>query len=210
MRGRFLVLEGPDGCGKSTQAGRLVARLAAAGRRPLHLREPGTTPVGERLRGLLLDPGRERWDPRTEALLFFAARSELLRAVVAPALAEGRDVVCERFTPSTLAYQGQTPELEAFVLALDALVVPPELQPDRVIVLDLAAREALGRAGDRSAADGFEARGTAFQERVRNGYRRYAEVRSDHTLLIPVAGLDPDQVEQRIAAGLGLDPEAEA
>ncbi|MBL7007834.1 MAG: dTMP kinase [Planctomycetes bacterium] len=202
MRGSFVVFEGPDGCGKSTQALRLVRRLEAAGRRPLHLREPGTTPVGEALRELLLAPDRGAWDPRTEALMFFAARSELLRSEVAPALAAGRDVVCERFTPSTLAYQGQTEELERFVLELDQLVVAGELQPDRVLILDLDPRESLARAGERGAADGFEARGAGFQERVRRGYLRYAEARPERTAVVVVDGLDPDQVEARIAAAL--------
>ncbi len=202
MRGSFVVFEGPDGCGKSTQALRLVRRLEAAGRRPLHLREPGTTPIGERLRELLLAPGRESWDPRTEALTFFAARSELLRAEVAPALASGRDVICERFTPSTLAYQGQTPELEAFVLELDRLVVADELRPDRVLILDLDPRESLARAGDRGAADSFEARGAAFQERVRRGYLRYAEARPERSAVIAVDGLDPEAVERLITAAL--------
>ncbi len=203
MAAHFLVFEGPDGCGKSTQAERLVARLEAAGRRPLHLREPGTTPIGERLRELLLAPERESWDPRTEALMFFAARSELLRAEVAPALAAGRDVICERFTPSTLAYQGQTPELEAFVLQLDELVVGKELRPDRVLILDLDGHESLARASGRGAADGFEARGVEFQERVRRGYLRYAEARPERSRVIPVGGLDPDQVEAEVAAALG-------
>lgn len=199
MRGRFFVLEGPDGCGKSTQAERLVARLAGTGRSPLHLREPGTTGLGERLRALLLAPGREPWDPRSEALLFFAARAELLRAEVAPALAAGRDVVCERFSPSTLAYQGQSPELERFVLALDALVVAGELRPDLVVILDLEPAASLARAAARGAADGFEQRGLAFLERVRRGYLRYAELRPERTRVVAVGGLDAAAVAGRVA-----------
>ncbi len=202
MGGHFVVLEGPDGSGKSTQAERLVARWRAEGRDPLHLREPGTTPVGERLRALLLAPDREAWDPRTEALMFFTARNELLRAEVAPALAAGRDVVCERFTPSTLAYQGQSEETERFVLALDELVVAPELRPDCVLILDVEPSLGLARATGRGAADGFEARGAAFQERVRRGYLRYAEARPERSRVIRVDGLGLEEVEARVAAAL--------
>lgn len=198
MRGRFIVLEGLDGSGKTTQAEHLVAWLAAAGRRPLHMREPGGTPLGEELRKLLLAPARPRPDARSEALLFFAARAELLRTEVAPALEAGRAVVCERFTPSTLAYQGQTDELAAFVLALDELVVPPDLQPDLVLILDLDPSESLGRAGQRSTPDGFEARGRAFQEAVRRGYLRYAAARPEHAHVVPVGGLDAAAVEAEV------------
>lgn len=198
MRGRFVVLEGVDGSGKTTQAQRLTAWLEAGGRRPLHLREPGATPTGERLRELLLARERAPMDPRTEALLFFAARCELLHAQVEPARAAGRTVLCERFTPSTLAYQGHGEALASFVLALDELVVPAPLQPDLVLILDLPAPESLARAAGRGPADGFEARGLAFLERVRRGYQRYAAARAARTCLLDVSGLGPDAVEARL------------
>ncbi len=206
MRGRFLVLEGVDGSGKSTQAERLVRRLEAEGRRPLHLREPGGTPVGERLRAMLLDAERRRWDPRTEALLFFASRAEMLVRRVRPALREGRDVVCERFTPSTLAYQGQDPETEGFVLALDDLVVGRDGQPDLVIILDLDPEVSLERTRSRAwygdTETSFERRDAAYYRRVRQGYLAYARARAERTFLLPVGGLDADQVEARIAERL--------
>ncbi len=201
MRGRFLVLEGVDGSGKSTQAKLLRSWLRERGRDPLHLREPGTTALGERLRAILLDPRRPEMGTRAEALLFFAARSELLRQVVEPALTAGRDVICERFTPSTLAYQGHGAEGD-FVLALDALVVPPEFQPDLVLILDLEAEESLRRARARGTADGFESRGLAFLEGVREGYRRYARARPDRARLIPVGGLDVEAVASRVVAAV--------
>lgn len=204
MNAKFLVLEGMDGTGKTTQATRLVAKLETAGRRPLHLREPGTTDLGERLRDILLDSTRTQISPRTEALMFFASRAEMLDSEVAPALAAGRDVVCERFTPSTVAYQGLDQELTQFVFALDSLVVESALSPALVIILDLSAEESLARATDRSTADNFEARGIEFQQQVRAGYRAYAEQRPAHTRVIEVAGLDPDQVEAAI--NLVIDP----
>ena len=178
MRGRFWVFEGMDGSGKSTQAERLVAWLRGRGGDPLHVREPGTTALGERLRALLLDPERPQAGARAEALLFFAARVELLREQVAPALADGRDVVCDRFTPSTLAYQGQEAGESELILELDRLLVPEGLQPDAVFVLDLEPAEAYARV-TAGALDGFEQRGVDFQEQVRAGYLRYLEARPE-------------------------------
>src|SRR5688572_11610264 len=105
-RGHFFVLDGIDGCGKSTQAARLVAALGSGPAGPaLHLREPGSTPAGERIRALLLDP-ETALAPAAQVLLFAAARRQMLEELVAPALQLGRHVVCERFHPSTVAYQG--------------------------------------------------------------------------------------------------------
>lgn len=206
MTARFLVLEGVDGSGKTTQAKALVAWLEELGRSPVHLREPGTTALGERLRALLLEPGRESWHPRSEALLFFAARRELLHRQVRPALAAGRDVVCERFTPSSLAYQGQDAADADFILQLDQLVVG-DLQPDRVIVLDLPVSESLQRMGRRQkqtgeSADGMEERGVEFLRTVRQGYLRYAEARPEQTALHDVSGMTEDEVFDAIRADL--------
>ena len=194
MRGKFLVLEGVDGSGKSTQAEAMVTWLEAAGRTPLHLREPGTTVIGEQLRALLLNPERDSWDAETEALLFFAARRELLRQEVAPALAAGHDVICERFTPSTLAYQGQGEGTSEFILNLDSLVVPEDLQPGLVLILDLAPEESLARAKQCGQPDAMEVRGTAFQEGVRRGYRAYAKARPKQSHWLDVTGMSPAQV----------------
>ncbi len=213
---RFWVLEGIDGTGKSTQVERLAAALRARGRDVLQVREPGSTELGERLRALLLDPGRGAWDPKAEALLFFAARVELLRELVAPALAAGRDVLCERFTPSTLAYQGTDEDRVRFVLALEDLCVPPELRPHRVVLLDLPPEEALRRArrvGEAAGleADAMERRGLEFLTRVREGYLRYARERPERTVVLDVRGLDEDQVAARLQELLlGAAAEAEA
>jgi dTMP kinase len=204
MQARFLVMEGVDGSGKTTQAEGLLAWMRALGRDPVHLREPGTTPMGEALRGLLLDPDREPCSPRTEALLFFAARGELLRQEVAPALAAGRDVICERFTPSTLAYQGQSPEDRAFILALDELVVGAD-QPDLVLLLDLPAGRSWERTQSRAGnaeLDAMEARGLAFLEQVRAGYLAYAAARPQQSVCLEVDGWDRDRVQTELRAQL--------
>ena len=191
MTSAFWVLEGMDGCGKTTQAKLLVAALQAEGRHPLHLREPCSTELGEGLRTMLLDKKRQDWDPRSEALLFFAARNQLLHEAIGPALDSGRDVVCERFTPSTLAYQGQTPALSAWVLELDRLVVAPAQRPNCIFILDLAAAESFARVGGETGVeehDSFESRGLAFQQRVRDGYLAYSHAFPHNTEVIPVAG----------------------
>jgi dTMP kinase len=170
-RGRFFVLDGIDGCGKSTQAGRLVAALARAGRRTEHLREPGSTPAGERIRALLLDP-EVALGPEVETLLFVAARRQMLDERVRPALDAGADVVCERFHPATFAYQAVAAGVgEERVLALlGAWAGAPA--PDLAIVLDVPVDEALRRRA--SSSDRFESRGAGFQARVADGLRRYA------------------------------------
>lgn len=208
-RGRFWVIEGMDGAGKSTQAARLADALRRSGGAPLALREPGSTALGERIRGLLLqrDPLRDRWNPRAEALLFFAARVELLEREIAPALAAGRDVICERFTASTLAYQGQTDAEAEFVLALERVCVPEHLQPDRVLILDLPPEESHRRALAAAAArgtgpDAIEARGVEFQRRVRAGYLRYARAQPGRCTVIEADGLSETAVAERVAAAL--------
>ncbi len=172
VRGRFLVVDGVDGCGKTTQAKRLVARLDRAGKRPLHLREPGSTPLGEAIRTWLLADDAEL-SPGVEALLVTAARRHMLERVVEPALAEGRDVVCERFHPSTFAYQGVAGGLgaERVLELLHAWAGRPA--PDLVLLLDVDAELAARRRG--SPSDGIEARGIEFQERVALGYALYAQ-----------------------------------
>jgi dTMP kinase len=192
---RFVVLDGVDGCGKSTQAQLLVERLARTrARAPLHLREPGGTAAGEALRELVL-ARRFDLDPGVELLLFAAARRQMLREKVEPALREGRDVVCERFHPSTFAYQacaGGLPEREVLEL-LERWAGSPE--PDLVVLLELDPREAARRRGQ--PLDRIEDKGLAFQERVAQGYRRYAEL-SSRAVVVDARG-SRDDVARRVA-----------
>jgi dTMP kinase len=190
-RGRFYVLDGLDGCGKSTQAARLARALEGRSGVPaLHLREPGSTAAGERIRALLLDP-EPALAPATQALLFAAARRQMLEEVVAPALAAGRDVVCERFHPSTVAYQGFALGLgEERVRSLLAAWAD-EPAPDRIVILELEPEAARARSGRH---DRFEAREQAFHARVAEGYRRYD---GRNVVRISAAG-SPDEVAARI------------
>ncbi len=185
QRGRFLVLDGIDGCGKSTQAERLARSLAERGTaRVQHLREPGSTALGEGLRELLLERELSLL-PRAETLLFAAARAQMLAERVEPALARGEHVVCERFHPSTFAYQavaGGMPEDEVLAL-LSTWAGSP--RPDLVLWLDLPLEQALLRRG--AASDRIERRDLEYQRAVARGYARYAE-RSPGVVRVDAAG----------------------
>jgi dTMP kinase len=175
-RGRFVVLDGIDGCGKSTLAQRLCAELARAGRaEPLHVREPGSTRAGEAIRAVAL--GQQYvLGAAVEALLMAAARRQLLDELVAPALASGRDVVCERFHPSTWAYQGVAGGLgEQRVVEL-LTVWANDPAPDLVLILDVPVDVGLARRGG-AERDRIEAQDGAFHARVAAAYRRYADER---------------------------------
>lgn len=192
---RFFVLDGVDGCGKSTQARRLVEHLEATGRRVEHLREPGGTREGEILRDLLLDRASDL-SPGVEALLFCAARRQLLEKRVAPCLDGGISVVCERFHPSTFAYQvfaWGLPEEELLTL-LHGWAGSPK--PDLTVILDLPVSMAVQRRGGDS--DRIEDRGAAFQERVALGMARYAELCPETTILVDATGKE-NLVAERIA-----------
>jgi len=173
----YVQIDGPDGCGKSSQATALCEWLAANGRRALHVREPGSTPVGEALRRLLLAPATGELLPLTEALLFSAARAELVRQQIAPALQRGEVVVAERGYLSTLVYQAlaSTPGLPtAWVFELSRAVHGPHL-PDAVFVLDVPPAVSAARRADR-ADDRIEARAADYHERVRAGFLRACEL----------------------------------
>lgn len=172
-RGLFVVIDGLDGCGKTTQALRIVPTLKhESGREVLHLREPGSTLLGEELRALLLRRDLHL-SAGVETLLFAAARAQMLDELVEPALAGGSDVVCERFHASTFAYQavaGGLAEERVLQLLHDFAGSPA---PDVTIVLDLPAEIAAARRA--STRDRIEDKGLEFQQRVAAGYRRYAE-----------------------------------
>jgi len=166
-RGLFVSFEGIDRSGKTTQAGLLVDAL---GDEAVVVREPGGTEVGERLRSLLKDPDLEI-GPHAEALLFAAARAELVAQVVRPALDHGRVVVSDRFVDSSLAYQGVARGLGVDDVARVNEWACGGLKPDLTIFLELPAHDAAARAGEE---DRFEAEGAGLQERVRLAYEELA------------------------------------
>ena len=167
-RGRFIVFEGLDGCGKSTQARRAVRALGRQGRRALLCRDPGGTVIGERIRRLLLDRRHGEMTVETELMLYMASRAQLVREVVVPALADGVVVVADRFVLSTLVYQTVSGAISKSAVLSVARVVLGEVVPDLQIVFDVPVHVALSRK--RRPADRMERKGRAFLERVRQAY----------------------------------------
>ncbi|GAC1624791.1 MAG: dTMP kinase [Nevskia sp.] len=183
-RGRFIVFEGGEGAGKSTQARAVRDALAARGRRVLLTREPGGSPLAEAIRGVVLDDWAEGIDAVTEALLIFAARAAHLRATILPALAAGTDVICDRFVDASYAYQGAGRGLPKQRIAeLERLVLGP-LQPDLVIVLDVDPAVGVARIGERGGNNRFDAETRVFMQRVRAAYlERAAESAGRHVVI---------------------------
>ena len=172
--GRLIVLEGGEGAGKSTHAVFVRDWLAARGRAAVLTREPGGSPLAEAVRELVLRDWAEGINATTELLLMFAARATHLHALIRPALAAGRDVVCDRFVDATYAYQGAGRGMRAADIdALTALVLK-RLRPDLVLVLDVSPQTGANRVQGRGSANRFDAEALAFQARVRRAYLRRA------------------------------------
>nr|WP_232968053.1 dTMP kinase [Pseudomonas sp. CCOS 191] len=170
----FITLEGPEGAGKSTNREYLAARLREQGVDVVMTREPGGTPLAERIRELLLAPSEERMAVDTELLLMFAARAQHLAEVIRPALARGAVVLCDRFTDATYAYQGGGRGLSVERIAILESFVQGELRPDLTLVFDLPVEVGLARAAARGRLDRFEQEGQAFFEAVRQAYLQRA------------------------------------
>jgi dTMP kinase len=172
---QFITLEGIEGAGKSTIARALQTELERQGIAMLLTREPGGTPLAERMRDLLLSRDHEALSPVAETLLMFAARAVHLDNAVRPALAAGRWVICDRFTDASYAYQGAGRGVSAGLLDQLAAAVHGDLWPARTLLLDVPVDTGLARARQRAGAlDRFEAERPAFFERVRSAYLRRA------------------------------------
>lgn len=195
--GRFITLEGIEGAGKSTQLAVVGRCLAARGIDVLSSREPGGSPLGERVRALLLDPALRGMAADTELLLLFAARAEHLAAKIRPALAKGTWVVCDRFTDATYAYQGGGRGMDRERIALLEDLVQGDLRPDLTLLLDLPAATGLSRAAARSRPDRFESEAVRFFEDVRARYLAIAASQPQRVCLIDAAG-PLDEVSQQV------------
>jgi dTMP kinase len=175
VTGLFITLEGPEGAGKSTNREYLADRLREHGVDVLLTREPGGTPLAERIRELLLDPSDEPMAADTELLLVFAARAQHLQQVIHPALARGCVVLCDRFTDATYAYQGGGRGLPIERIAQLEQFVQGELRPDLTLIFDLPIETGLARAAARGRLDRFEQEGRSFFDAVRQAYLQRAE-----------------------------------
>lgn len=186
-RGKFITLEGVDGCGKSTQARLLARALELAGADVILLREPGGVAISEQIRAVLLNPENAGMSATCELLLYEAARAQLVHEVIEPALEAGTTVVCDRFYDSTTAYQGVAGGLGADVVARANKLAVGGCHPDLTLVYDLPVAQAYARA-TAGASDRMEAKGLAYQERVAAGFAA-------------VAAADPGRVRTVDAAG---------
>ncbi len=197
--GRFISFEGTEGVGKTTAIEQLCLRLESNGIPYLRTREPGGSPFAEQLRAILLDPDTKINDD-TELLLMFAARCDHLQQVILPALQRGKWVICDRFTDSTIAYQGfgRAHGDEAVRAKIDSLIGQFVTQlPELTLWLDLPVLEGMARAGKRSAADRFEQQATAFFTRVHKGFSVLAGEQPERIQRIDASG-SADEVSVRV------------
>ena len=197
-RGLFITFEGSEGCGKSTQVKRLAARLEAERRPFLLTREPGGTPIGEKIRDLLqFAPESAAMRPETEVLLFEASRSQLVREVIEPALARGEMVIADRFFDSTTVYQGAARQLHPDIVAQLNRFAVGDAVPDITFVLDCdvdtARARLLRRVRPVGAPDRMEQEPAEFYERVCNAYRTLAK-REPNRIRLVDASRSPDEV----------------
>jgi dTMP kinase len=190
----FITLEGVEGCGKSTQGRLLVQRLKKEGHPCLLTREPGGTPIGREIRQVILNPRHHRMSPEAELGLYFSDRAQHLREVVWPALASGKIVVCDRFTDSTIAYQGYGRKLSIRMIRSLDRIMTGAYRPDVTLLFDLPVEEGLKRARDRNHEKAlhdegrFEAEAIAFHERVRGGYMKLVQREPQRFIIISAAG----------------------
>lgn len=206
-QGKFISLEGGEGAGKTTQIIMLADTLKAAGFDPVITREPGGAPGAEMIRRLLVEGDIDRWQPMTEALLHFAARLEHVRETIAPALEEGQWVVSDRFSDSTIAYQGYGHDLGQETMARLHELVLGGFQTDLTLILDIPVEAGLARAGKREAGkieagesageDRYERMDLNFHRRLRDGFLDIARRNSERCLIVD-ANQAPDQVHTLI------------
>ncbi|MGB0716850.1 MAG: dTMP kinase [Phycisphaerae bacterium] len=195
LPGQFIVIDGPDGCGKSTQLARLAAALRDAGNDVITCRDPGGTEIGDRVRGVLLNYDLSTMDPACETLLFMASRAQLMAEVVRPALAAGKIVLCDRFVSATCAYQGAAGFDPELVIALARLALRDEW-PDLTIILDIDAELGFERIGDRKL-DAMESRPLAYHQAVIDLFRSCVDTYPGRVELID-GRVDADAVQQAI------------
>jgi dTMP kinase len=209
QRGKFITFEGLDGCGKSTQLKKLAAVLSDQGLPAVMTREPGGTPTGEKIRQLLLDTKTSSLTPRAELALMFAARAQHIAEVIQPALAEGRIVLCDRFTDSTEAYQGGGRKLGSEVVLALHRILCGSLQPDLTILMDSDVVKSVDRARRRNQTQAdtddckkgdenrFEQESRAFFGRVRSAYLVIAAREPQRMVVVDARGT-PEETHRQI------------
>jgi len=202
-KGFFITLEGGEGAGKSTQHTHIVEWLGSRGHEVIETREPGGTAVSEQIRQVLLDTRNAGLDCRSELLLLFAARTQLLQEIIRPALAAGKVVVSDRFTDASYAYQGGGRQMGAETVAVLEGFVHPDLQPDLTLLFDIPVERGMRRVAGRGEADRFEVESVRFFERVRNAYLERAAGNPERFRVID-ASLDQEQVWHQVRSHLEM------
>ena len=212
MQGFFVTFEGGEGSGKTTQLKALLGHLQSVGREVVETRDPGGTAIGNQIRGLLLDGENARMGSLTELLLYEASRAQLVQEVVQPALAAGRILLCDRFTDSTVAYQGYGRGLDLDLIGRLNASAARDIRPDLTFLLDLDPVVGLERvkrrlAPSRASRDRLEGEALAFHERVRQGFRALAAAEPERVIaldavqsLLELAA----EIRRRVDARFGL------
>ncbi|NKB45599.1 MAG: dTMP kinase [Alphaproteobacteria bacterium] len=199
-RGLFITLEGGEGSGKSTQAKRLQAALEVRGQTVTVTREPGGSPGAEAIRSLLVTGAADRWDGMTEALLLFAARRDHVERTIKPALDAGSIVICDRFTDSTMAYQGYGHDLGREPVEQLSAIVLGDFRPDLTLILDIPVEEGLKRAVSRGGDElRYEDMDVAFHHRLRDGFLDIAKRDPERCRVIDSVGTE-EEVAARLQA----------
>ena len=199
-RGAFVSMEGPDGSGKGTQLERLAERLDRYGFEIVHSREPGGSPIGEKIRGVLLDPANQEMTAETEALLYAASRAQHVREVIRPAIREGKLVLCDRFADSSIAYQGGGRELGVdTVMTMNEKAIDGTW-PDVTVYLDIDHRKAMARRVAASEPDRMERETERFHARVEEAYHEL--IRRDPQRFVVV---DAEKSREEIAEEIGRE-----
>jgi dTMP kinase len=204
--GRFITFEGMDGCGKTTQLRMFANVLRAAGRTIVETVEPGGTEIGQQIRRILLDPANTAMNPRAELLLYFASRAQNVEQVIRPALEAGSVVLCDRFTDSTMVYQGCGRGLDSEIVTQLDRIACQGLKPDITVLIDIDMQTSLMRAKRRNQRVGqsesrIDEESAAFHERVRGGYRALARQEPDRFVVID-GRADVAEVSARIQEAL--------
>lgn len=197
LTGLLITFEGLDGAGKSTQVAAFAQALRQRGFDVLVTREPGGTPLSDKIRALLLDPAHEEMADATEVLLYAASRAQHVREKVLPALQSGRIVVCDRFVDASIAYQGYGLGQALDDIATINRFATAGLKPDRTYLLDLPASVGRLRLAQRQGLDRIEQKGEQYHQRVREGFRKIAEQHPERVRLID-ATRSIEQVHQEI------------
>ena len=187
-KGKFITFEGCEGVGKSTQVNMLKDYLKKTGQQAMFLREPGGNTLSEKIRKIILDPDNSEMTPLCEAMLYSAARAQLMGQVIIPALDSGKLIVCDRFIDSTMAYQGFARDLGVKTISSLNETVCGDYMPDVTIFLDLPPDEAFKRKGGRDNNDRMELQSLDFHKKVYEGYKKAADMYPDRIILISPRG----------------------